>query len=111
MGTPGRTLLTWLGRVLLLAVPLILLAGLYYPRAIAPLEPLLCRQNTSFTNVVKDPDTPFDNRAICESDTLLVDVTDRLVVVAAGSFLLAVSLYLLRSRITPRAFSAPRPSH
>ncbi len=97
--------------MLLLAVPVTMLCGLYYPQAIAPLEPVVCRQNTSLSRAVNNPDTPFDNRVMCESETLVFDATDRLFGVTACIFLLAVGAYLVRNRITPRAFSAPRPSH
>lgn len=112
MSSPGRSLLTWIGRLCLLAAPLVIFCGLFQPKAIEFLEPVICDDGLSLTMDGHNPDTPTDNRAICQSDVQLVDVTDRIVLLAGGLAVVAVCAFLLRSHITPRSLSAPQtPQH
>ena len=112
MNSAGRTTLTWIGRLFLLTVPVVIFGGFFYPKGIQFLDPVACGSGLSLDIDTNDPDTPFDNRAICVSDTLLVEATDRVLAIAAASFVIAVGAYALRSRITPRSLSAPNtPQH
>lgn len=113
MNASVRTLLTWVGRLALLFVPFVLVAGLTYPQAAQFLNPIACDEGLALDVQRNSPDTPFDNRVVCDSEDRMVDAKDRIYLLAGGSFALAVVAYLLRSKITPRSLSAPHaaPQH
>lgn len=111
MTSPARSILTWIGRLFLLAVPVIVLCGLYRPQAVQVLDRVVCDDGLVLDAEANDPDTPFDNRSICQSSTTIVDSTGRLLAVAGVSFVLAVGTYSLRSRITPPRLAAPDSQH
>lgn len=111
MNSPARTTLTWLGRFFLLAVPFVILCGLYYPKGIQFLDPIACKQGLSLSNLGYDRDTPFDNRAVCQSEAEIEGATSRIIAIAGASFGLAVAAYSLRSRITPHTLYAPNALH
>ena len=108
MNSAPRTLLSWIGRLALLAVPLVLVLGFTYPDAIQVLNPVVCTEGLELDVQTRDPDTPFDNRPVCDSERRMVDADDRLYIVAACAGLIAIMAYTLRSRITPRSLSAPQ---
>lgn len=113
MNATVRTLLTWVGRIALLFVPFVLIAGLSYPSAVQFLNPIACDEGLTLDVQRNNPDTPFDNRVVCDSEDRMVDAKDRIYLMAGGAFAIAVMAYLLRSKITPRSLSAPRaaPQH
>lgn len=105
--TFSRTLLTWISRIFFVAAPLVLLCGLYYPRGIQALDPVICGDGLSLTVAGNDPQSPTDNRATCESSTRLFDATDRIVLVALLCVAGSTCALLMRNHITPRRLSAP----
>ncbi len=108
----GQVILTWLGRLFLLAVPLVIVFAFAYPRPVQFLNPVVCDTGLTIQVEANDADWPFDNAVRCGSDTLRVDATGRVVGLAGISFVLAVGCYALRSRITPKPLSAPvQPAH
>lgn len=111
MTSPARSILTWVGRLLLLAVPVIILCGLFRPEAIQVLDRAICDDGLTLDADGHDADTPFDNRAICVSPFTIVDATGRLFAVAGLSFVLAVAAYSLRSRVTPPRLAGPDTQH
>ncbi|CAN5509634.1 hypothetical protein BH10ACT1_BH10ACT1_12120 [soil metagenome] len=116
MSSPGRTLLTWLGRVFLLAIPYVLLCNLFFPTGIQFLDPVACPSGLSIETRGDELEAARSVTSsyalVCTSNTRLVDATDRLGGILALFFLLAVVAYVVRNRITPRALSAPSaPAH
>lgn len=107
MVTFPRTLLTWTSRLLIVAAPLVLFFGVYHPNVIQVLDPVVCGSDLSLTMDGNDPQSPVDNRAMCESSTRLFDATDRLVVIALICVAGSACALLVRTRITPRRLSAP----
>ena len=108
----GQVILTWLGRLFLLAVPLVIAFGFFYPRPVQFLNPVICDSGLAIQVQPNQANWPFDNAVRCGSDTLRVDATGRIIGLAGISFVLAVGCYSLRSRITPKAYSAPvQPAH
>lgn len=107
MISPARGALTWICGLLLLAAPLFVVGALLYPSAVRFAEPVLCGDGLTLTTDVGDPDTPLDNRAKCESETRMVDVTDRVVMIGIGAAVLAIAGYLLRNWIEPPRLAAP----
>lgn len=116
MHTPGRTFLTWLGRVSLLAIPYVVLCNLFFPTGIQPLDPVACPSGLTIETRADElsaaRSVTSSYALVCTSPTRLVDATDRLVAIVAVLVLLSVAAYVLRNRLTPRAFSAPNaPVH
>ena len=112
MRSPGQIVITWIGRLFLLAVPIVLACGFFYPEPIQFLDRVACDEGLTLARDANNPDAPFDNRPICESDSVLIDATDRILAIATASLILAIGAYTFRSHITPRSLSAPRvPQH
>jgi len=107
----ARVICTWLARLCLLAVPVIIVCALVYPAGLAPLDSAVCPAGLTLDNRSGHPSggeatsSPF--RVVCESSVRLVDVTGKVLAVAGVFFLLAVGFYLLRNRLTPAEFKAP----
>ncbi|HEX2576468.1 MAG TPA: hypothetical protein VHK88_08985, partial [Aquihabitans sp.] len=84
----------------------------YRPAPISFIEPIACDEGLSMATDPNDPETPFDDRATCESETLLVDNTGRILAIGGISAVVALGAYTLRHRIRPRSLSAPTtPAH
>jgi len=116
MSTPGRTILTWLGRLFLVAIPYVIVANLFFPAGIAPLDPVACPSGTTIEThadrleVARKFTSSY--AMVCTSNDRLVDATHRLYGILAVLFLLAVAAYVLRNRITPPDLRAPNaPAH
>ena len=108
----GQVILTWLGRLFLLAVPFVIAFSFFFPRPVQFLNPVACDPGLSLQVQDNKADWPFDNGVRCGSDQLRVDATGRVIAIAGISFVVAVGCYMLRARITPRSLSAPvQPAH
>ena len=107
----ARVICTWLARLCLLAVPVIIICALAHPAALSPLDPVVCPAGLTLDNRSGHPATgeatssPY--RVVCESSSRLVDVTGKVLAVTGVFFLLAVGFYVLRNRLTPPEFKAP----
>jgi hypothetical protein len=116
MNNAVRLLLTWVGRVCLLAIPFVFISGLAWPQGIRPLDPVVCPAGLTIDKV-EDPGEGTISRitsyeVICESSDRLTVVTGRVFAVMGGLFLLAVGAYLLRNALTPEYRSPTSvPSH
>jgi hypothetical protein len=111
-----RLLLTWIGRLCLLAIPFVFISGLAWPQGIRPLDPVVCPAGLTIDKV-EDPGEGTISRitsyeVICDSSDRLTVVTGRIFAVMGGLFLLAVGAYVLRNALTPEYRSpATVPSH
>ncbi|QXC59206.1 hypothetical protein KSP35_12370 [Aquihabitans sp. G128] len=114
MNTPGRTALTWLGRIFLLAIPYVLVANLLFPAGIAPLSPVLCpdgltvETNGDRVEVARDLTSPV--AVICTSENRLAEGTNRLYGTVGVFFLVAVAAYAVRNRLTPKVTGPGTPA-
>jgi hypothetical protein len=106
--TASRTLLTWFARLALVAALTVSVGGFTYPDGVQFLNPILCDRGLELDVQTKDPGTPFDNRPICDSDRRMTEADQRIAIVSATFVLLAAIAYIIRNRLKPRAFSAPR---
>lgn len=106
--TPARVILGWVGRILMVGAPLLIVVGLTYPDRVTFLEPVLCESRTSLGVDRGDPTTPLDNRSICSSDVRLMDVTERLVFLGLAALAGGSCAFLLRAKLAPPRMSAPR---
>lgn len=116
MNNAARSALTWLGRICLLAIPFVFIAGLTWPQGIRPLDPIVCPAGLTIDKV-EDPGEGTISRitsyeVVCESSDRLTVVTGRIFAIMGGLFLLAVGAYALRNRLTPE-FRSPTsaPTH
>lgn len=111
-----RLLLTWIGRLCLLAIPFVFISGLAWPQGIRPLDPVVCPAGLTIDKV-EDPGEGTISRitsyeVICDSSDRLTVVTGRIFAVMGGLFLLAVGAYVLRNALTPEYRSPTTvPSH
>ncbi|MCU1500435.1 MAG: hypothetical protein JWM47_4388 [Acidimicrobiales bacterium] len=107
----GIRVLTWGGRIFLLAIPYVFVCNLLFPAGIAPASALVCPQGTTIETRSRQLDRARDLTSryavICTSETRLAVRTHLLIGETAILFPLAVGAYLLRNRITPRELSAP----
>lgn len=101
-------ILGWVGRILMIAAPLVIVVGLTYPDRISFLEPVLCENQTSLGVDRGDPDTPLDNRVTCSSAVRLEDVTEQLAFVGLAALIGGSCAFLIRAKLTPPRMSAPR---
>lgn len=115
MNDAARSILTWVGRLCLLAIPFVFISGLTWPEGIRPLDPVLCPADLS-VDKVEDPGEGTVSRitsyeVVCRSDDRLTVVTGKVFAVMGGLFLVAVAAYLLRERITPEFRAPANPGH
>lgn len=107
----GHHVLTWLGRLLLLAAIALFSLALWQPQTLRHLDPILCHHGQQ---VVGTGPTLDGLRAdhgwfatICDGPTGISEATDRVLALMAATFLGAVTAYVWRSHLTPPALSAP----
>lgn len=110
MNNAARLILTWLGRLCLLAIPFVFVCGLLWPPGIRPLDPVLCPAGLTLDKVV-DPGEGTISRitsyeVVCQSADRLTVVTGKIFATMAVLFAMAVLAYVLRNRITA-SYRAP----
>ncbi len=111
MDSAARLLLTWLGRLCLLAIPVVFVLAVARPQSLRPVDAVLCPAGQQVEASGPRLDSIRDDlgrlTTVCTSSDLLTDVTRRVYAVMGAAFLGAVAAYTLRARITPPALSAP----
>ena len=110
MNNAARLVLTWVGRLCLLAIPFVFICGLTWPQGIRALDPVVCPAGLSIDSV-EDPGEGTISRitsyeVVCTSSDRLTVVTGKIFAVMGGLFALAVAAYVLRDRLTAE-YKAP----
>ncbi|MCU1355514.1 MAG: hypothetical protein JWM89_932 [Acidimicrobiales bacterium] len=112
----GATSTKWIGRLLLLAVPYILVCGFFAPRGVQFLNEPICDPGQHLDNrgaVPSDanPDTTNSIELTCKSDQLIVNATGRILTVCAVLVAASLGFFLTSNRMTVRRISGPQVHH
>jgi hypothetical protein len=100
----------WLGGLLLLMVPFVLVAGYWAPRGVQFLNPVVCEKGQHIANHGATPSdgTTSQIELTCRSQTIIVNATRKMLGVAAGFLIAGAAMLMVSARLTPHRISGPR---
>ena len=110
MGHPLATVLRWTGRILIVLGVLVLVASLFFPEAVQPLNPYLCPEGTELDNArYTPPGTPGDPKLelVCTGPKYTETVGQKVLLVTAGLIVLGLASIYLSQRASRQKFNRP----
>ena len=118
MRKAGAWATKWIGRLVLVAVPYVVLCTLFLPRAVQPLNPLLCASGEHLDNhsvVVGGTTSNGADKSlamVCREGGTEVNVTAKVLAFIGVLIIVAFASFTLSARLArPRYLVPKEPSH
>lgn len=97
------TFLRWAGRILILVAVFILVASLFLPEAVSPLESVVCPGGTELSNTrYTPPRAPHNERLelVCTSRTYTESAAPKIMLISGGLAVVGIIALLFSGRVT-----------
>lgn len=111
MRKTSAVILKWVGRLLLVAVPFVILSALFWPRGVQVLNPLVCDTGQHLDNrslvATDDGGTTSSIELVCRVGGTTVNVTAQILLVVAVMVALAFVALTLSNRISHPRYRVP----
>ena len=111
MRKTSAVILKWIGRLLLIAVPYVILASLFAPRGVQFLNPVVCEKGQQLDNrsivATGDGHTASSIELVCRVDRATVNVTARILLIVAVLVAGAFVAFAYSSRLSNPRYRVP----
>lgn len=115
MEQTASVVLRWAGRILILLGAFVLVASLFLPDAVKPIEPFVCPEGTELSNARYVPPAAPDNaklELVCTSPKYTESAARNVLAVVVGLVAVGLIAIWFSSRVARRPVVAPQvPSH
>ena len=102
MERAGAPVLLWIGRLCILGAIFVLVASLFFPEAVQPLNPIICPEGTELDNGQYVPPNSPDNRnmeLVCTSATFTQSAAKEVGLVVVGGIAFGLGCIYLSHRL------------